>query len=178
MVYLLPGFSAHSGLKVGQQYVAPLPPVGNETAKEPEPLPVLHTSEVVGNHSHFTLCLRFKAFYQRPETVLVSAYSEKRTVAVVGVDEVKRHLYFKYSVPGDSDELARVNFDWLPTVNRWDHLCFVKSKLRENQTVNFDLYVNGIKHVNSKSIVDWRKIINLLKNPSLQVLRSPRRSPT
>jgi len=44
--------------------------------------PVIYSQP--GNLSDFTLCLRFKIHYQRPEYVLFSAYSLNKTVAVMG----------------------------------------------------------------------------------------------
>ena len=79
LIYSLPGFSVQSGIKVGQAYK---PPEVNQT--DIEPLNVLFQSSIPGNNSQFTICLRLKAHYQRPETVLMSAYVENKTAILIG----------------------------------------------------------------------------------------------
>ena len=84
LAYYLPGFSVQSGLRVGQVYEPPLPPTGNETVEEPEPLPVIHDSRVIGNDSEFSLCVRIRAHFQTPEWIIFSAYNEKKAVFEIG----------------------------------------------------------------------------------------------
>lgn len=79
LIYSLPGFSVQSGIKVGQAYQ---PPEVNQT--DIQPLNVLFQSSIPGNNSQFTICLRLKAHYQRPETVLMSAYVENKTAILIG----------------------------------------------------------------------------------------------
>ena len=57
-----------------------------EKPKEVEnALPVLYEPMVANNKSHFSICLRFKIHYHRPEMVLMGAYANDLTVVVIGM---------------------------------------------------------------------------------------------
>ncbi len=113
-MYLLPGFSVQSGVRVGEVYdpnpppAPPPPPPAAENATEEELSkreaeitriaieyqktldehargpPVVFSTPVSGNDSEFSICLRFKPHFQRPEYVLFSSYSINKTAVVIG----------------------------------------------------------------------------------------------
>ena len=95
LVYLLPGFSIQSGIKVGEifeeeeEVIEVTDEEGDSAAAPPAvvedfPSPILFQSSIPGNKSEIALCLRIRAHYQRPETILVSAYVQNKTVLVIG----------------------------------------------------------------------------------------------
>ncbi len=45
---------------------------------------MIYSHPVSGNSSEFTVCLRIKSHYKRPEFVLFSSYSINRTAIVIG----------------------------------------------------------------------------------------------
>ncbi len=49
-----------------------------------EAIPTLFTSATPGNKSEFTICLRFRAYYKRPEYVLLAAYVQNKTAVEIG----------------------------------------------------------------------------------------------
>ena len=96
LTVLLPGFHAESGIRAGEIYDPNPPPevreitLANGTVSEeefevePAELPVLIMGDGRGNRSEFTVCLRFRLHYQRPEYVLVAAYKENKTAVIIG----------------------------------------------------------------------------------------------
>ena len=81
LVYLLPGFSTKSGIKVGEIFKEATELAAPNDLSAP---PILFQSSIPGNKSEFTICLRIRAHYQRPEIVLVTAYAQNKTSLVIG----------------------------------------------------------------------------------------------
>ena len=109
LVFQLAGFSVQSGLRVGEIFKPeeerpppppppppPLPSPSSDpsaaptttppppTTTEKPPPPVLHQSPVAGNDSEFTVCLRLRTHFQRPEYVLFASYQINKTAVVIG----------------------------------------------------------------------------------------------
>lgn len=64
---------------------------------------------------------------------------------MAGVDEAKNATYFKYSAGdfADPTDLTRVDFDWLPRLDEWEHLCFVKKAERGKALKQLKFFVNS-----------------------------------
>ena len=96
LTVVLPGFHAESGVRAGEIYDPNPPPevrevtlengtvVEQEFDAQPPELPVLINGDGRGNRSEFTVCMRFRLHYQRPEYVLMAAYKENKTAAIIG----------------------------------------------------------------------------------------------
>ena len=59
------------------------------------------------------------------------------------MDEAKGQIYFKYSVSALSNELTRLVFDFVPRVNVWEHVCFMKKPDKEGESNQLKFFVNG-----------------------------------
>ena len=143
LVYFLPGFSSESGLKVGLLFSEISDEVEATNATIEEVTPRLFHSSIKTNKSEFSICMRFKLHYQRPEYLLFTSYVENKTAVEIGVDEIKKEIYFKYSVSDDSDDVARLAFEWLPRLDIWEHVCFVKKPDPKEDLNQVKFFVNG-----------------------------------
>ncbi|TRY72284.1 hypothetical protein TCAL_08599 [Tigriopus californicus] len=143
-VVTLAGFSVQSGVKVGELHREPEVSEldSNETSTFKAPTS-LFQSLTSGNLSEFSICVRFRAHYQRPEMVLMAAYVENKTNIVIGLEETRKEIYFKYSVSEYSNEMVRISFDWLPRLNEWEHICFSKKKEPDQELRQIKFFVNG-----------------------------------
>ena len=65
---------------------------------------------------------------------------------------MKNKTYFKYSFSLETEELAKISFTWLPTLNIWHHICFVKTFDYEYGG-RLDFFVDGINVGNSKQLI-------------------------
>lgn len=93
LVYQLRGFSDHSGLQIGKARQIQGSNNGEEEGSgetlediedvKPEE-PVIFQSDITGENSVFTFCLRFKIHFQRPEYVIASAYAGNETSFIFG----------------------------------------------------------------------------------------------
>ena len=59
------------------------------------------------------------------------------------MDEINKETYFKYSVDPDSDEIAHIGFAWLPRLDTWEHVCFVKKPEPKQKLSQLKFFVNG-----------------------------------
>ena len=59
------------------------------------------------------------------------------------MDETEKQIYLKYSLSKESNELTRINFDWIPRLDTWEHLCFVKKPEKEKELNQIKFFVNG-----------------------------------
>ena len=84
LVYLLPGFSTQSGIRVGEIFEEDVESADGSSVPNDIPSPIVFQPAVPGNRSEFSICLRIKAHYQRPETILVTAFVENKTALVIG----------------------------------------------------------------------------------------------
>lgn len=62
---------------------------------------------------------------------------------ISGVDELKKSLFFKYSVSSESDEVAQLKFEWLPRLDTWEHVCFVKKPEPKVELNQLKVFING-----------------------------------
>ena len=143
LIYTLPGFSQESGIKVGVLFSDATEEVEATNASLSVVTPRLFSASTPGNASDFSVCLRFKAHYHRPEYILFGSYKENKTAVVIGVDETAGEIYFKYAVSDDSAELARLSFEWLPRLDTWEHICFVKKPDPNEKLKQVKFFVNG-----------------------------------
>ena len=74
-MYQLNGFSTRSGLRMSTPF---------QNAPENQSLPSLYQATKKGISSEFTICLRFKTHFRRPEYVLFAAYVANRTAIQIG----------------------------------------------------------------------------------------------
>ena len=56
---------------------------------------------------------------------------------------MKGQIYFKYSVSALSNELTRLVFDWMPRLNVWEHICFMKKPEKDRELSQLKFFANG-----------------------------------
>ena len=83
-MFLLPGFSSQSGLKVGLMFSAATEQIEATNGTLDGVIPKLFSSSIGSNVSEFTICLRFRLHYHRPEYALISAYVQNNTAVTIG----------------------------------------------------------------------------------------------
>lgn len=60
-----------------------------------------------------------------------------------GIDEKKKVTFMKFSADDESDELTRLEFDWIPRPDVWEHICLVKKPERGKKFSQVKFFVNG-----------------------------------
>jgi len=59
------------------------------------------------------------------------------------VDERAGKIYLRYSRSASSEELGRVEFDFEPRLDRWEHVCFVKKPEKGKDLRQMKFFANG-----------------------------------
>ena len=94
----------------------------------------------------------FIGTFTGPYTYLGSSARSSSSPSFVfpGLDESEMQIYLKYSLSDESNELTRESFDWIPRLDTWEHLCFVKKPEVGKKFSQLKFFVNGENKGQSK----------------------------